>query len=441
MLANQFGKFAAGLRFENLGQRDVEALKYRILDLIGVGIAAFQLGHAQRIACLLGSGNAATAWGSGRRYGVRDTSLLNSFLSHSTYLEDGSRFTGGHPSSVVIPSAWAWAESRHLSGRDLLVAIAAGYEIFLRLGRAIYPSTVDRGFKSTAVLGAVSSAAALSSLLNLDSESAKNAIAIASMLGVGLKEGLLASSSEPVQVARSCEAGLVAALLAKNGSAGADSMIENGFLRAFADGAQPQGIADDLGSVFRVSETYMKLHAGCRGNHAPLDLVQEMLDEHKLVGSDIGRIAIEVDSVTYAADFHEPVDGAQAQFSLAFSIASLVVDGNASIFQYTNEVLARPAIREFMRRVDVTSNQVLDLEYPNKRSARATITAADGRQFSGFLDNAKGEPESPLSNHAIEAKFMVLALPALGPKAVRLRNSILNLEAQADVAAMGELLS
>jgi len=342
---------------------------------------------------------------------------------------------------VVIPSAWACAESRHMRGRDLIAAVAAGYEIFLRLGRAIYPSTVDRGFKSTAVLGAVSSAGAVAKLLELDPESAKNAIAIAATLGVGLKEALLASSSEPIQVARSCEAGILAAVFAQQGAAGADSILENGFIRAFSDGPLQQGIADGLGSAFRISETYMKLHAGCRGNHAPLDLVQELIERHSLDWTGIERIMIDVDSVTYAADFHEPVNGAQAQFSVAFSIASLLLDGNASLFQYTDQKLAEPRIRALMQRIAVKSDAALNKNYPDKRGARATILTRDGRRLSGFLDNAKGEPESPLSNQAIEAKFHTLAGATLGANANRVRDVILDLDRQRDMAVIGGLLS
>src|SRR5213075_2000196 len=112
----------------------------------------------------------ATLWGEERLASVREAALVNSFATHSTYLEDGSRFTGGHPSSVVIPAALAEAESRGQSGGELIAAVAAGYEVFLRLGRAIYPATVNRGFQSTAVLGAVSSAAAVARLRSLSAE-------------------------------------------------------------------------------------------------------------------------------------------------------------------------------------------------------------------------------------------------------------------------------
>src|SRR5690606_2489056 len=107
----------------------------------------------------------------------------------------------------------------------LIVAVAAGYEIFLRLGRAIYPSTVERGFQSTAVLGAASSAASCASMLRLDAGRAANAIAIGCTLGVGLKQALKGTRSGPLQVARSCEGGVLAAQLAKAGEQGAENII------------------------------------------------------------------------------------------------------------------------------------------------------------------------------------------------------------------------
>src|SRR5213075_1261458 len=237
----------------------------------------------------------ATLWGEERLASVREAALVNSFATHSTYLEDGSRFTGGHPSSVVIPAAIAEAEARRASGAEVIAAIAAGYEIFLRLGSAIYPATVVRGFQSTAVLGAVSAAAAIANLRKLSPGAAGHALAIAANLGVGTKEALKSSASQPIQVARSCEGGLVAATLAESGLAGAEAVFEKGFLPAFAGEADIGPITANLGTQYRIGETYLKRHAGCRGNYAPVDAALEIAHAEPLDRARIRRVRARVD--------------------------------------------------------------------------------------------------------------------------------------------------
>lgn len=436
MLVHTFGKFAAELDYDLLPPAVVEAVKLRLLDLLGAGLAGYRLGHQQLLLPLVSGVGQATVWGIGSEYTPRDAALLNSFLAHATYLEDGSRFTGGHPSSVVIPSALALGEDKHVSGRDLIAAIAAGYEVFLRLGRVIYPSTVVRGFQSTAVLGAVASAAACARVLEADVRVAGNSIAIASSLGTGLKEALKSARSGALQVARSCEGGMLAALLADAGVEGADTVIEAGFVKAFSDGASVAGAADGLGIDYRIFETYLKLHAGCRGNHAPTDVVQGLVRLHGVQVDEIERILVRVDSVTLAGEVAEPRTGAQAQFSIAFSLALALLDERVSIFQFTDERLADPATRAIMARVHVEADPRLDLAYPDKRGAVVEIQLRNGLRHVGTIELALGEPESPFSRADIENKFLGIAHEALGANAERVRDMALDLERLADVSLL-----
>lgn len=440
MLARDLGEFISTVRCERLPSGVIGAAKIRILDLLGAGLAGVRLGTPDRLLRLLESAGQASVWGSEKKLSVRDAALVNSFAAHSTYLEDGSRYTGGHPSSVVIPAAIALAEARHASGEELIAAVVAGYETFLRLGRSIYPSTVIRGFQSTAVLGAVASAAATANLLRLTPQATADAIAIACNLGAGLKEALKSSDSQPLQVGRSCEGGILAALFAQEGARGAEGIIENGFLRAFAGEAAVSGVGAGLGSEFRIFETYMKLHAGCRGNHAPIDAVLDLVKAQRLKPDEIERIKVQVDSVTLAAAIEAPRDGNQAQFSIGFSVAVGVLDGHASVFQYTDRKLADPRVRAMMRRITVEVDRRLDAYYPDKRGAVAEILVADGRRLTNALENAKGEPESPLSEADIMEKFMTLSGEMLGSNAETVRDMVMKLEKLPDVGSLADKL-
>ena len=436
MLVNEFGKFIAETRYENLPVNVIDTVKLRVLDLLAAGLAGYHLGCHKQLLPILGGAGEASVWGVGKKLALRDAILVNSFMSHALYLDDGSRFTGGHPSPVVIPSALALAETRRAPGRDLIAAVAAGYEIFLRLGRAIYPSTVVRGFQSTAVLGAAASAAACANLLRFPPEAAKNALAIGCNLGVGLKEALKSSGSQPIQVAPSCESGVVAALFARQGAQGADSILEAGFLKAFAENPATADILTGLGTDFRIFETYIKVHGGCRGNHAPVDVVQDVVKSNAIKPESIASILIRVDSVTYAAEIHQPANGNEAQFSVAFAVAAALVNGDASVFQYTDANVADPRIRAMMTRIRVEVDKELDKGYPDKRAAAAEIVLVDGRRCNGYIPNAKGEPECPLSAAEIEAKFLTLTKDILPGGGARVRDLVLGLETLNDLSVL-----
>jgi 2-methylcitrate dehydratase PrpD len=257
---------------------------------------------------------------------------------------------------------------------------------------------------------------------------------------VGLKEALKSSASQPIQVARSCEGGVVAALLAGQGAEGADSILEGGFLKAFADHPATADMLTGLGTDFRIFETYVKVHGGCRGNHAPVDVVRDVVKANAIKPEAIASLLIRVDSVTHAAEIHEPANGNEAQFSIAFAVAAALVKGDASIFQYTDANLADPRIREVMSRIRVEVDKRLDEGYPDKRASSAEITLADGRRFTGHIDNAKGEPECPLSAADIESKFLVLTRDILAGGGERVRDLVMGLETIQDLNILGACL-
>lgn len=440
MLAARLGEFCARLDFAAIPADVVDAVKLRVLDTIGAGLAGVELGNHVRLLALLESKGTAGVWGETLTLSAREAALVNAFAVHSTYLEDGSRFTGGHPSSVVIPAVIADAQVRHASGRDVIAAIVAGYEVFLRLGRAIYPACVNRGFQSTAVLGAVSSAAAIARLRGLAPDAAANAIAIGANLGSGHKEALKASGSQPIQVARSCEGGIVAATLAGAGEAGAPLILEKGFLPGFGAAVDAAGIVAGLGSDYRIAETYLKRHAGCRGNHAPLDATLELIAREKIRASDVARVRVAVDSVTRAAAIEPPANGEQAQFSIAFSVALAFVEGNGSIFHYTNAKLADEGVHAMMERIEVGVDQALDTNYPDERGSTVEVTMADGRVLRHTVPNARGEPEWPLTARDVEEKFAALAAPRLGERASEVRDAIRELDEMKDAQELARLL-
>jgi len=443
MLAGRLGAFVAQVDAERVPPGVRHAAKLRVLDTLGAGLAGVELGNHLPLEPLLESSGAVRIWGERGTRSAREAALVNSFAVHSTYLEDGSRYTGGHPSAVVIPAVLAMGQARHASGAEMLAATLAGYEVFLRLGRVIYPACVRLGFQSTAILGAVSSAAAIARLLRLKGEAAGHAIAIAASLGSGFKESLKTPQTQPLQVGRACEAGILAALLAQQGQPGAPAVIERGLLPGFGGRISSEAeatVVAGLGADYLLPQTYFKRHAGCRGNHAPVDAALDLVMAEKLTTGDIGMVRVGVDSVTRAAAIEPPRDGKQAQMSIGFSVALALLKRRASVYDYTDAVLNESAMRELMQRIEVVVDERLDAGYPQRRGAWVEVTLRSGTELRGTVPNARGEPECPLTEQEVREKFRMLAALRLGARATALEQAVLALE-DTDGEAVAALLA
>lgn len=416
-----------------------ETTRLRILDLVGCACAGFRIDTWRALDRALGTEKgAARVWFEGARRSTADALRLNAFMSHAAYMEDGSRSTGGHPSCVVIPTALTvLGAMRDVSATpsDLVAAVAFGYEAFLRLGERAYPAIVDRGFQSTAVLAPIASAAVTARLLGLDEDGIAQALAIAAPLGSGLKAALRASASQPLQVAHGCEAGRVAALMAAAGARGHEGILADGFFPAYAGGEREAAEP----ARPRMLDTYVKMHGGCRGNHAPLDAFLALFREHCLSARAVRSVVVHVDRYTLAAEIEHPASPEQAQFSIAFAIAVAAVHGETSAFAFTAAHLCDPLVADLMSRIRIEHDPALDADYPSRRAARVAITTGS-QQFAFDIEYPMGEPENPVGEAALCTKFDELARPVLGEDTDRVRDFLLGLEQQRSLAPLLEAL-
>lgn len=422
-----------------LGPQQLDALKLRVLDLLGCACAGFRVSSWRALADALDEPGASRIWFCGSARSIADALRVNAFMSHAAYMEDGSRSTGGHPSCVVTPTALTVAAAMRAgppAPRVLLSAVAFGYDVFLRVGERAYPALLERGFQSTAVLAPIASAAATARLLGLDVERTTQALAIAASQGAGLKAALRASTTQPLQVAQGCEAGRVAALLAAGGANGYPEILRDGFFPAYAGGERD--VPEPART--RLLDTYLKLHGGCRGNHAPLDAFLALCRDHAVGVAAIRSVGVFVDRHTLAAEIEHPITPAQAQFSIGFAIAVAAVHGETSAFAFAPQRLEDPAVQALMSRIVVQHDPVLDRDYPAKRAARVEIVT-DSAVHAGQVDYPVGEPENPASSEALTRKYEELATPVLGADAVRVRDLVLDLERQASLAPLFEVLA
>ncbi len=410
-LVNILSSYVCQTSYDDLPQAVITAIKERIIDFLGVALSGYKSNvHKPALKALeeYHTGNGASVIGEE----VKLPCSLAAFINSSLCLDmtDGSRAAALHPGPVVIPAALAAAEvADKASGKDLMLGVALGYEVMIRVGRAMNPSAVKRGFHPTSIVGPLGSAAAVGKIMNLNEACISNALSLAAVSGSGLLDALTAP--EPfaqVQIARACHAGIFSVLLGQSGIKGSDNILEEAFMPAFSDQYSLELVTRDLGKDYMIPKTYIKMHAGCRHIHAPIDAALSIINRNGINWRDIEQISVRTYSVALDLEIEEPKTGQEAKFNIPFGIAVALVHGNAFVDRFTDQNLKDKQIQKLMGAITVEHDPELDRDYPVKRGATVEITTKDGSAFRHTLDLARGEPEWPYSKSEIEDKFKYL---------------------------------
>jgi 2-methylcitrate dehydratase PrpD len=423
--------------YDDFPEQVIRQAKWCILDLIGVSI----VGNRQKasaytldIVSAAGGKKEATVWGSGIKVPVLAASQANAVQRHAIDMADGHRFANGHPGVVTIPAGVAIAESDDLTGRELIEAVVAGYEVFIRLGTAANPDLLLRGFHTTATVGAYAAACVSSKLLKRDHSQTENALSLAGLQSAGLLEALSSGEAgNSFQVGRTSQSGVLAALMAQRGADGPIDVFEEdkGFFRAFADKAcDSELICKDFGKDFQITDVYCKQHAACRHVHTALDATAEIQSRHDLTPEAVEAIAVETYSIAKNLTGHvSPPDSVLgAKFSTPVSIALYLIFGKTDYSTYDSKHLTDPMIRAIAEKVVVNVDSQRDVNYPKERSARVTIHTKD-RSHEHEMLYPRGEPESPLSEDEFKRKFQQNALSLYSNEpAEKIKEVILDLE-------------
>jgi len=421
----------------------------RFLDFLGVALTGFKHEIHKPLLQTFGSypqRGESTVIGEGRKVYCPHAALINSSMCPAD-LTDGSRFAGIHPSPVVVPAALALFEKvgkeRKKTGEDLLLAIALGYEIMIRVGRSMNPSAVKRGFHLTSIVGPMGSAVAASKLLSYDPSRTGKSLSNACLFGSGLLGAFKGSESfVGAQISRACEGGMVAAFLAQEGIEGYPDILETAFLPAYSDQHDLEIIAEDLGKEFMIPQTYIRKHAGCRHIHAPIDATVSIVQEHQIDWAEIDQILVKTYTVARELENDHPQTGNDARFNMSFGIAVALIYGDAFYDKFTTRHLNDERVQRMMRKVRLEISEELDREYPFKRGTIVSVRVKGGKTFSLGLDFAQGEPEVPLTDSEIEGKFESLVEGILEREAIRnIKAFVHHLEAADEFTELLNLLT
>ncbi len=433
---------AATLRYEDLGEKTILRARQVILDTLGTSLGGYRTRRGRMMADFAARhypGDEATLIADGRACTLEGAALANGVMAHALGMDDTSRLAG-HVAAELVPLLLVLGEQLRLSGRELITALAVGYDVF----EAIQPTVKDwqreRGLDHKSHVGSMASAVTAAVAMGLDQEQIGNALALATDMASGTEQyvydGFVCDTLLSGIGARN---GIEAARMAAFGFRGPPGALDGpyGYFHAYGPGYDP-AILESLGTRQALAETGFKPHAGCRHVHSCVDATQALRNSNGNLDLD-AIAAIEVDSYLNAITPHfrvdpEPENAYQACYSLPVTVAVTLQRG--SFYKADIQAWDDPQVRRLRRRVRVGLEE--KLEKAGRNGCEVRITMDDGRQYRGRVEYARGEPENMMSAAEFEGKFRKLTgdlLPEEG--VVALIDACAHLEELEDV---GQLL-
>ena len=412
---DEWARFACALTFEALPAQAVARAKQVLFDSIGAIAAGAQEPEVQRLTEKLlkrGAVGEAPVIGAHRRAAPGIAAFLNGLPGTMLEIDEGNQYARGHPGIHVVPAALAAAQERGASGRELIVAMALGYEIGSRIGIA---SKLRVTMHPHGTWGTVGAALAVARLNGASPAALFETVNVASTLGLAtsrrtmLEGGTVRNSFAGF----SNEMGLRAWDMVEAGFVGELDGVGTVFGSVAAENFQPEEMVRELGTRWEIARNYFKRHAACRYNHGAIDALLSLVAENggRIEAEAIDRI--EVDTYVWAAqlDSKEPRNMLAAKFSLPFTLATTIVNGAATIPAFRDPARNDERIRALARRVSVREDPALTSMLPGLRPARVAIHLKDGRLLKAEALTNKGDTEDPYSEAEIRAKFHEVAGP------------------------------
>ncbi len=412
-------QFACALNQQPLSPEVIHHAKRAVIDwhaaLLPGAVVAPPTLLEQALAADLDRGQASLALG--RAATTRTAALINGTAAHTVEVDDIYRDAIYHPGAPTIAAAWAVGQETRSTGLDVLLAVVAGYEISTRIGAALGRAHY-KYWHNTGTVGSFGAAAAAASLYRLEAGPYAHALATAGTFAAGLQQAFrMDSLSKPLHAGRAAEAGVLAAQAARAGVTGSLDILEGeaGMGVAMSNGPDWQQAVATLGRDFHINRMTFKNHACCGHTFAAIDGALEVQRRLGVTAGDIARVQV----ATYrpaleVAGYENPQTPAEARFSVKYVVATALIYGSVRLSAFESQRLADPAIRELMKRIELTVDPELDAGFPGQRAARITMGTRDGRSEKYLQPTRKGDPEQPLSDADLDDKFIELAAPVVG---------------------------
>jgi 2-methylcitrate dehydratase PrpD len=214
-----------------------------------------------------------------------------------------------------------------------------------------------------------------------------------------------------------------------------EDAIEEALGELVGGGFSPDHVADELGTLWRITQNYFRLYACCNPIHPALDCLQSALAALRPRPDEVARIDVATYRFASVMRNPDPPNYFASKYSLPHAAATMVVRGSAGYDALDDAALDNPTIAALRQRVHVMEDPAMSAVAPRLRPARVTVTLTDGRQSTQNCESHRGDFQHPFAEAEIRSKFHQLAGVVLTPEGVA------NVEAAVDHAEDWEAIA
>ncbi|MBO6637048.1 MAG: MmgE/PrpD family protein [Roseitalea sp.] len=398
-----------------------------LLDLVGVAAAGSRTELADIIAAHAadqfapGGEPAAILFDPrGRTASAAGAALAGGMTIDAIDAHDGHPLTKGHAGCGLFPALLAIAETEapDMALDAFLAHLAVGYEIAIRCGIALHATAPD--YHTSGAWVAVGIAATGALMTGADVDTVRHAAGIAEYHGP--RSQMMRCIDHPTMLKDGsgwgAMAGVSALMLARAGFTGAPALT----IEAAAIG----DIWSDLGDRWRIMEQYFKPWPVCRWAQPAVEAALGVRSAHAVTPDRIARIRVRTFHEATRLMTARPADTEQAQYALPFPVAAALVHGRLGVAQIVGAGLRDAAVHDLAGRVELSESPAFNALFPAERWAEVDLELADGRVLASGPMTARGDANTPLSDHEISAKFHALMDEAgHGHRAARIEDMIM----------------
>jgi aconitate decarboxylase len=435
-------QFVSQINYDSIPNEVIQRIKLLILDSLGCALYGSALEWSRILRATLAgvdSTKACCVWGTNELLSAPHAALINGTLIQSFELDDVHRQGVLHVGAVTLPPLLAITEIRPgLSGRDFLKSAVAGYEIGPRVGKCMGPQHIGQGWHSGATVGVFSAVSGAAAALRLSGEQTVHALGIAGTQSSGLMAAQYGAMVKRMHAGRAAQSGLYGALLAEAGFTGIVDVFESpygGFCSTFSrsnDRFNLDELSWELGRVWETMRISLKFYSCVGSNHTTLDAIRAMQKKTPFGADDIASIVVHGSQVTveHVGWPYQPQGLVSAQLNLPFCVATLLLEGDVFVDQFTDDVVDDKRRIELSKKISVVHDPSITARGSNYRHmVRVEVRLNNGVKLEQTVEAPRGSENSFASEADIVQKFRKLATHVIGDaKADSIVNLVLDAE-------------
>lgn len=349
----------------------------------------------------------ATVWATGEKLPLETAALVNGTMGHALDYDDVSSPMRGHPSVVLLPALVALAEAEDSGGHEVVEAFVAGFEVIVRMCRAIVSDQYAKGWHVTSSIGTIGATAACARLLRLDRRQTVHALGVAVSQISGTRENF-GTACKPLQAGLANQVAVRSALLARNGYDASVHAIDGqqGYTRLYADHQSLEEQLALLGTQpleIDASGIEIKKYPLCYATHRAIDGVLDLLAEQPIAFDDIEAVDVDINYRALVPLIHnQPQTGLEGKFSMQYAVAAAFRDGHVRLHSFEDEAVQRPEIQRFMR--SVRPKEGPPPMFP--RWTQLTVHLRSGEKIVRRIEKLRGSAQLPLTDSELIDKTL-----------------------------------